>query len=119
MDDSRLWAFEESLWVGDADNYRAKVDPHCLMALPAEPFVFGGGESMEAVINTPRWSRVRFENQQVARPQEGLIVIAYTAHAERDGTGYTAHCTSTLRRLAHDDWRVIQHSQTIAPVAAA
>lgn len=119
MDDSRLWAFEESLWTGDADNYREKVDAECLMALPAEPFVFGGGQSLEAVIDTPRWDHVRFENQRAARPQEGLIVIAYTAHAERGEERYSAHCTSTLRRIEHEVWRVVQHSQTLPPITGA
>ncbi len=51
----------------------------------------------------------------MARPEEGLIVVAYKAVAERDGTeGYAARCTSTYRRLAHEEWRVVQHQQTPA-----
>jgi hypothetical protein len=52
------------------------------------------------------------------RPQEGLIAIAYKAEASREGaTGYTAYCTTTMRRLEHEEWRVVQHQQTLAPVA--
>jgi hypothetical protein len=83
MDDGRVWAFEESLWTQGEENYRAKIDPACLMALPAEPFLFDGEAAIRAVSDTPRWRHLRFEGQRVARPEEGLIVIAYTAHAER------------------------------------
>jgi len=38
------------------------------------------------------------------RPQEGLIVISYRAKASReDAQGYEAHCTSTYRRVVHED----------------
>jgi ketosteroid isomerase-like protein len=56
----------------------------------------------------------------VRRPEEGLIVLAYKAEAKKEGgEAYTAHCTSVLRRLAHDEWRVVQHQQTPPIVAQA
>jgi hypothetical protein len=118
MDDNRIWEFEESLWVGDAANYREKIDDQCLMALPQPPYVFTGEQAIDAVSSTPRWTEVEFSQQQVARPQEGLIVIAYHARTSRDGETYEAHCTTTMHRLAHEVWRVIQHQQT-PPLAAS
>lgn len=119
MDDERVWAFEESLWTGDAAHYRESIDEACLMVLPAPPFVFTGEEAIEAVADTPRWSKVALSDRQVARPEEGLIVVAYKASASRDvGDGYEAHCTSTYRRLGHEDWRVVQHSQ-LPPLTGA
>ena len=113
MDDTRVWSFEESLWTGDAQHYRDLVDPEVRMVLPTPPYIFAGNQAIEAVATTPRWTKADLTDRSVARPQEGLIVVAYTAHAERDGTApYTAHCTSTYRRLAHDEWRVVQHQQT-------
>lgn len=113
MDNGRIWGSEERLWIGDAEQYRASIDDECLMVLPAPPFVMSGRQAIEAVTNTPRWSTVELSERQVARPQEGLIVIAYMAHAEREGAAaYQAHCTTTYRRLAHDEWRVVQHQQT-------
>ena len=113
MDDSRIWSFEESLWTGDAEHYRACIDDECLMVLPEPPFVMSGGQAIAAVASTPRWSEIELSERQVARPQEGLIVIAYKARARREGiTPYEAHCTSTYRRLAHEEWRVVQHQQT-------
>ena len=113
MDDGRVWSFEESLWTGDAEHYRELIDEECLMVLPAPPYVMSGQQAVEAVSSTPRWSTVELSERQVSRPQEGLIVIAYKARAEREGvTPYEAHCTSTYRRLEHEVWRVVQHQQT-------
>ena len=113
MDDNRVWSFEEGLWTGDAAHYRELIDQQCLMVLPSEPFVMTGEQSVEAVSNTPRWSSVDLSDRQVSRPEEGLIVVAYKATAKRDaGDDYIAYCTSTYRRLAHEQWRVVQHQQT-------
>lgn len=50
---------------------------------------------------------------KIMRPQERLIAIAYKAEASRPGsTGYIAYCTTTIRRLEHEVWRVLQHQQT-------
>jgi hypothetical protein len=113
MDDARIREFEESLWTGPPENYEQKIDPDCVMALPEPPFVLHGRDAIEAVKDTPRWSQVELNNLEIARPQEGLIVIAYNAVAKRDGQdAYEAHCTSTYRRLGPDAWRVVQHQQT-------
>jgi Na+-translocating ferredoxin:NAD+ oxidoreductase RnfG subunit len=113
MDDTRIWAFEESLWIGDAEHYRELIDDECVMVLPDRPFVVTGAQAIESVADTPRWSEVSFEDQQVMRPQEGLIVIAYKSTAAREGAaGYVAYCTTTMRRVEHEVWRVVQHQQT-------
>jgi len=113
MDDMRVWSFEESLWTGDAEHYHALIDAECLMVLPTPPFILSGEQAMNAVSDTPRWTKIEITERQISRPQEGIIVIAYNAQAEREGVApYQAHCTSTYRRLAHDEWRVIQHQQT-------
>lgn len=113
MDDARVWEFEEALWTGSAEHYRESIDTACVMVLPAPPFVMTGKDAVQAVVDTPRWSSVHFSDQQVVRPQDGLIVIAYRAQAEREGSDpYEAYCTSTLQRLGHDEWVVVQHQQT-------
>ena len=113
MDDERIWGSEEGLWTGSPENYHATIDEQCLMVLPAKPFIVTGQQAADAVSSTPRWTKVALTDRQVARPQEGLIVIAYTARAEREGArAYEAHCTTVYRRLEHDKWRVVQHQQT-------
>lgn len=112
MEDQRIWAFEESLWTEGRENYQAKIDGEALLVLPKPPYVYAGQAAVDAVSDTPRWDRVAFSEQQVMRPQEGLIVIAYRAEAAKSDERYEAHCTTTLRRVAHDDWQVVQHQQT-------
>ena len=55
------------------------------MVLPAPPFVFTGRDAIRAVQDTPRWTSVELTERQVMRPEEGLIVIAYHASAQREG----------------------------------
>ena len=118
MDDDRVWAFEESLWTGDADNYREKMDDDCLVVVPAPPYVLSGDAAVQAVSDTPRWTTVEFSDTRIVRPQEGLIVVAYGVVAKRDeGEAYEAHCTSTYRRIEHEVWTVVQHQQTPKLVA--
>ncbi|GGD59961.1 DUF4440 domain-containing protein [Erythrobacter arachoides] len=112
MNDDRIWEFERELWLGGGDVYREKVASDCIMALPAEPILFDHGAATKAVEDTPRWSEVAFAEKRVTRPEEGLIVIGYRVHARREGSDYHALCTSTLQRLAHEEWVVIQHQQT-------
>ena len=117
MDDERVWAFERDLWTGGEDVYRRSIDESCLMALPEPPFILSGSEAIAAVTDTPRWSQVDFSEAQVSRPQEGMIVIAYKAHASLGDRKYEAWCTSTYRRLGDEEWRVIQHQQAVQPLA--
>lgn len=117
MDDARVWSFEEKLWLGGEEVYRALIDEECVMALPAAPFVYTAEAAIAAVANTPRWSSVDFNERKVQRPEEGLIVIAYRADAKREGEAYTAYCTTSIRRRGHEDWLVVQHSQVVPPVA--
>lgn len=116
MDDDRIWHFEEKLWLGGAEVYRALIDQECVMALPAQPYVFTADAAIEAVAHTPRWASVAFTERKVQRPEEGLIVIAYKADAERGGERYQAYCTTSMRRRGHEDWLVVQHSQLVPPV---
>ena len=117
MDDDRIWRFEEKLWLGDPDTYRTLIDDECVMVLPAQPYVFDTIAAIEAVAHTPSWAEVEFAERRVQRPEEGLIVIAYRATASRDGEAYTAYCTTSIRRRAHEDWLVVQHSQLPPPRA--
>ena len=113
MNDDRVWEFEASLWTGDAQHYQELIDKTCLMVLPTGPFIFDGNAAVNAVSVTPRWTSIDITDRQIARPQDGLIVVAYSARASRgESEVYKAHCTSTYRRLGHDNWKVVQHQQS-------
>ncbi|MBB3695306.1 DUF4440 domain-containing protein [Sphingomonas sp. BK580] len=120
MEDGRVWAFEESLWTADAEHYRESIDESALMVVPQPPYVLESDAAVEAVSRTPRWDEVRFSDQRIVRPQEGLIVVAYKVEASKSGgETYVAHCTSTYRRIEHERWTVVQHQQTPPLVAEA
>ncbi len=119
MEDARIWEMEAKLWRGGAEVYAQLVDDNVVMALPQDPFIFSRQQAIAAVTNTPRWEEIDFSRQQVVRPQEGLIAISYRAEARRGEECYVAYCTSTVRRIEHDVWRVVQHSQVVPPVEKA
>ena len=82
------------------------------MVLPRPPFVIAGDDALAVVAGTPIWDRAALTDRTVSRPQEGLIVVGYRVRAEKDGhAGYEAWCTSTIRRIEHEVWRVVQHAQ--------
>jgi hypothetical protein len=113
MDDDAIWATELSLWKGDHDLFRDRIDPAAQMALPVPPFIFAGEQAIMAVQSTPNWSNVAFEDGTIARPHSDLIVVAYMAHAQREAEeAYIAHCTTTYSRSHAGEWHVVQHQQT-------
>ena len=117
MEDERIWAMEEKLWRGGDEVYDRLVDENVVMALPAEPFLFSRDEAKAAVKDTPRWEEVRFSEQKVTRPEEGLIVIGYHVEAKRGEETYRCVASSTLMRRGHEDWTVVSHSQLVPPTA--
>jgi hypothetical protein len=117
MEDERIWAMEEKLWRGGGEVYEQLVDENVVMALPAEPFIFSRDEAKAAVEKTPRWDDVRFSEQRVTRPEEGLIVIGYRVEASRGDETYRCFASSTLMRRGHEDWTVVSHSQVVPPKA--
>lgn len=113
MEDQRAWATEESLWTGLPAGYVGLIDKACLMVVPADPHILEADDAVHSMSDVLRWSGVDFTHGRLSRPEEGLIVLAYTAHARRNaGEGYVAHCTSTWRRKEQGDWKLVQHQQT-------
>lgn len=120
MDDARVRSLEESLWTGEAERFASLVDAASLTVVPAPPFVLGREEALAAVADAPRWRDVTLAHGRIARPQDGLIVFAYKVLARREeGAEYVAWCSSTWRRIAPGDWRLVQHQQTPAADAPA
>lgn len=115
MEDERVWAHEKRLWTGSGADAAGIIDASCLMVVPAAPFVMEGDEARQAMDRAPCWTQVDLAHGRIARPQDGLIVVAYQAFARReDGEDYSAWCTSTYRRVGHHDWHLVQHQQMAA-----
>ncbi|WJH38626.1 DUF4440 domain-containing protein (plasmid) [Aliirhizobium terrae] len=113
MEDSRVWDFEESVWLSGPSNFDKVIDDEALFVVPAAPYVVVGSKAKAEMSKLNRWAKVSFSERQVYRPQEGLIVVAYRVSASmEDGKATGAYCTSTIRRVAHEEWRIIQHQQT-------
>ena len=117
MDDTRIWAFEESLWKADHAHYAESIDPEYVLVIPAPPYIAFGKAAVDVLAQTPRWDTVSFSETQVGRPQEGLITVAYRVDATRGDERYDARCSSVYRRVEHEVWTVVQHQQT--PVIAS
>ena len=112
MEDKQVWTLEERLWTGNADAFATLVDEAGIMLVPTAPFLLEGRDAVTAIADAPRWQEVDFAHGKIARPEEGLIVVAYKAVAKREGEDlFNAWCSSTWRRRAHDDWKLVQHQQ--------
>ncbi|MGB7405446.1 MAG: nuclear transport factor 2 family protein [Pacificimonas sp.] len=111
-----IWNIEQDLWTGDASTYRRFVADDCLMVLPEQPHLMTGKDAIDAVANTPRWEAADLDDRKEHALADGLVVIGYRAKAKRDDERYTAWCTSVHHRT-QDGWRVVQHQQTVEPVA--
>lgn len=107
------WETERGLWLRGADFYRRAVDPECLMAFPGMglarfPKILSG------IAAAPRWSEVAFEDRQLGRIGDDVLVLGYRATAKRGrGNSYRCFCTSTYRRDG-ERWKLVQHQQTLA-----
>lgn len=112
MNDDRIWNFEKSLWTASDEVYESRIADDCVMVVPTDEGLLKGKEAIESVTGTPRWDTVSFTDTLVARPQEGLIVVGYEVDAKRSDVQFKARCTSTYRRIAHENWEVVQHQQT-------
>ena len=107
-----LWALERSLWLGGAEVYERALDATCLAALPGVGIVTAAAAILKSIEEAPRWDEVEMDERQLARPADGIAVLAYRAVGRREGAEpYRTLCTSTYRRDG-PRWRLVQHQQT-------
>lgn len=113
MNDETAWRTEERLWLDGVSAYEEIVDPACLMAFPGMgvmPFT----SILTGLEGAARWATVKMTNRTICRAGNAVVVLGYTAQGQRDGAApYRCFCTSTYRALG-DDWRLVQHQQTLA-----
>ncbi|EAQ05110.1 hypothetical protein OB2597_07490 [Pseudooceanicola batsensis HTCC2597] len=110
MPEPDIWETEKLLWTGGTDAYRRRLGASCLMAFPGMG-ILQGEEILDAIADAPRWSEVDFVGKRVIETN-GLTVLAYRAHALRDGDApYDALCSSTWQHTA-EGWRIVQHQQS-------
>jgi hypothetical protein len=111
-DEEEIWRAEERLWLEGAGAYRLLLDPACLMAFGGFGVLRGAAAVTASLEGAPRWSAVTMTERAQARPAPDLAVLAYLAEGGRGSNPpHRALCTSTWRRAAGGDWRLVQHMQ--------
>lgn len=105
-------ALEQEFWTADADFYRQRLARDCRMALPGVGFL-ARPEVVHAIEAGPRWTAVRFTEEQVTGVEGDTLVFSYRASADRDGEPepYEALASSCYTREG-DEWRLAFHQQT-------
>jgi hypothetical protein len=112
MQEPTIWKLEQDLWTGGAARFSAELDDGCLVALPPPVGILAGRPAIvESIAGAPRWTSVAMTEREMARPDDGLVVLAYRAEAHRGDDVYRAYCSSSYHRGARG-WRLVQHQQT-------
>ena len=107
---SDIWKVEELLWTGGTDAFERRLGPICTMAFPGAG-ILDRDDILPTLSLAPRWSHVDMRKRHQAETN-GTIVLAYHAHALREGDApYDALCSSTWVDTA-DGWRIVQHQQS-------
>jgi len=113
MDEQVIWALEEQFWLKGQSFYAQRLDPACVMAFPGIGLM-RATEVLDSLKQAPRWASVEMLDRSTGHPGDQLVVLGYTATAQRDGREpYRCYCTSTYR-YDGEGWMLIQHQQTLA-----
>jgi hypothetical protein len=108
-----LWKLEESFWMEDANFYDATLATEALMVLPAPAGVLDRSATVASIRSADRWTKVSFSDRHSIRPSSAVVILAYSAHADRgrSGTAYSAQCSSTYVQ-SDSGWKLALHQQT-------
>ena len=108
-----LLALEEGFWKSDADFYRQHLTDDAEMLLPAPAGILNKAQTVETIVSSPRWTRVRFSDVHLRRLSDDVAVLIYRGTADRNGgeAPYDTLASSTyVRRDA--SWTLALHQQT-------
>ncbi|SFP19580.1 hypothetical protein [Tranquillimonas alkanivorans] len=111
-DADHLWTLEHDYWTCGEGQRRETTDTCCVMAFGSPTGIVTGEELHEAHDAAPDWTSVEMLDRVLKKPDVGVAVLGYRAHARtQDGGEHRVICTSVWVR--HDsDWCHIQHQQT-------
>ncbi len=112
MADAEFWDLERGFWLQGEPHFRAHMAQGCIMAFPEPVGALTGSAIVESLQSVPRWKTVDFGKTILSRIGRHGVVLAYRAHAIRDGgPPYRALCSSTY--IDTDaGWRLVQHQHT-------
>ena len=104
-----LWKAEQAFWTESAVEAIRALDEAAIMVFGPTGILQGRaiGDSLR---DAPRWDGVRMQDRH-ATESDDVTILAYRATASREGTDYSALCSSTWIRR-DEGWRLIAHQQT-------
>lgn len=105
---------ERRLWLEGAGAYRELLADDAVIIVPMRGGILDRDACLAAIAAAPRWQRVAFRGAHAASPGVDLTLLAYQAEATREGTRWTALCSSLWRETA-DGPRLVLHQQTPLP----
>ncbi|WP_168222971.1 DUF4440 domain-containing protein [Oceanicola sp. D3] len=118
MTEAEFWKMEEKYWTGGSDYARSVTRDDAVFVFPYPAGILNAEASMKGLDGAVPWRSVTFHDRSFTH-QGPVAVLAYKAHAEREGEAtFVALCASTYVDDG-DGWRLMSHQQTPAAIAEA
>jgi hypothetical protein len=109
-----LLELERAFWRegGNADFFRECLAADALMVFPAPFGLMGREATIEAVGESPGWTRFEIADSRVLEIGEHVAALAYRVSAvDANGDSYNAFISSVYTKEG-DAWRLALHQQT-------
>ena len=111
LNESELWKIEESFWLNGEETFRGLMADGAIMIFPMPGGLISGQQILDSLEANPRWRSVTMEKREL-RHQGDTVILAYLAHADREGEAiYDCWCASTYVRDG-DHWKMMSHQQS-------
>ena len=115
-----LLDLEREFWEAssrrDGNFYRTQVDDDALYVFPGPTGTLTKEECARIVeANDAPWAWFRFDDTKFIELAEGVVLLTYTSHSQRDGADPMSMRITTIYRVADDGWKLVFHQQTLAP----
>jgi hypothetical protein len=116
--EQELLAIEEGFWT-DPDRvhyYGEHMAGDAVMVFPEPTGILDEAAIIETLEGASAWAEVRIEDVDFVHLRDSGAIVAYRAHARRDGgDSYSAYAASVYVLQDDGAWRLAFHQQT--PIA--
>jgi hypothetical protein len=116
LSDAAVWDLEARFWSGDDAFYDAWLAAGALMVFPDPTGILDRAAIVASIRGGPRWTQVHMTERRVARPNAGVVLVAYRFEARMDDgdDAYRGWASSSYARSA-GAWSLAFHQQTPVP----
>lgn len=106
---------ERAFWTADVHFYQLHLSDDALLVFPEPVGVMNKVQTLESILDGPRWRDVEFENVRTVEPIQSTVILTYKARAHR-GLGEPEHVTLATSAYTNKDgtWRLTFHQQSAA-----